>query len=180
MFQTCNLLGKYLPTAQGSSSLVFEVPEVVTHMDGREPKSGALGKGWKLAGQESGTDELRTHWRTEINQDPMNNDFPHYSLSSPKQVSPLHRGESWFSFSSPAASLKFLSFLCFTAFLLLSLMLVSSDATWSCFPPSLGLLVFTEVTSLLPHLGVWAQHDLQELSVPNLGRVFCKCNHSNL
>lgn len=40
LLQTCNLLGKCLPTEQGSSLLVFEVLEVMTHMDGREPKAG--------------------------------------------------------------------------------------------------------------------------------------------
>ena len=34
--------------------LIFEVLEVVTDMDRSEPKSGTVGKGWKLTGLESG------------------------------------------------------------------------------------------------------------------------------
>lgn len=142
-------------------------------------KGGYLGKGWKLTGLESG-------WRTEINQDPINSNIPQYSLSSPKQGSPLHQGESGFSCSSPAAFLEFLGLLCFTAFLLcftaflhLSLKLVSSGATQSVFPPSQGFLLFTGVMGLLPHLSVWAQRDLQELSIAKPGRIFCKFKHSN-
>lgn len=90
VFQTCNLLGKCLPTEHGSSLLVLKVLEVETHMDLREPSLSTPGKGWKLIGLESGTDELRTHYRMEIKQDPINNDFPHHFLSSPKQVNSLH------------------------------------------------------------------------------------------
>lgn len=163
MLETCNLSGKCLSAEQGSSLSAFEVLEVVTHTDRREPKSGTLGKGWKLAGLESG-------WRTEIKQDPITNNFPHYSLSSPNQAGALHQGESWFSCSSPAASLKFLCLLCFTAFLPLSMTLASPGAAWSSFPPSLGFLLFRGVMG--PTLGVQAQRDLQELSMTNLGRVF--------
>lgn len=52
-----------------------------------------LGKAWELNGLDPGR-------RTEIKQDPVNNNCPQYSPSSPEQVSPLHQGESWFSCSA--------------------------------------------------------------------------------
>lgn len=126
-----------------SSLLVPVVLEVLAHMDRREVKVPTPGKGWKLSG-------LCPGWRTEMKQDPVNNNFPYYSSSSPGQVTPLHQSKSWFSCSSPTAFLKFPA--CFASLLLLlSWMLVSSVAAWSCFPPSLGSLLLTGLMGLLPH-----------------------------
>lgn len=108
-----------------------------------------LGKGQELNSLDPGG-------RTEIKQDPVNNNCPHYSPSSPEQVSLLHQGESWFSCSYPIASLKVSCLLCFTAFLLLSWRPSLLLQLGSCFPPSLGSLLLTGLMGLLPHWGVLA------------------------
>lgn len=62
---------------------ILLVPDLVAYMDRREMKVPTLGKGWELNGLDPGG-------RTDVKQDPVNNKCPHYSPSSPEQVSPLH------------------------------------------------------------------------------------------